>query len=190
MYNLLTEDTLDAILTSLPPSEIEERTYYFSHNAYPLGPVLNLSDETTVKSWQDLTEKIVGVYAFSPTILQLQKIYNIKLRLNDDIKQAFQDLENHIIDAAIYPALPSITYINTFYSNKLKVVSNVLNNEGIHLVTLNNDEGKKIIDIFNQGLKQVKEDGLLNQLLERWNLVDTTALEENVNFEAIEKMHG
>jgi len=180
LQKALINQQLQGILTGLPPSVIQQRTYEFSNNAYPLGPVLTVPSNTKLSGWDEMSRKIVGVYAFSPIVLKLQKNYGIQIRLYDDVKRALADLDSEKIDGVIYPVLPSLTYTKTFYNNKLKVVTDPLNNEGVHLVALNDEQGKKLVGFFNEGLEKIKKNGTYQQLLERWNLTNTEKIPDTI----------
>jgi len=173
LQKYLSSGQLQGILTGMFPSIVEKRTYEFSENAYALGPVLVVPLNTNLTSWDEMSRKIVGVYAFSPIVLRLQKTYGIQIRLYDDVKRALADLDSAKIDGAIFPVLPALTYTKTFYPHRLKVATDPLNNEGIHLVSLNDEIGKELITAFNQGLEKIKKNGTYQDLLESWNLTNT-----------------
>mgnify|MGYP000005777243 CR=1 FL=1 len=170
---LIDDQLIDGALTGLFPSIIEQRNYLFSKNIYPLGPVLTLPAKNFLLKWQEIAGKPVGVYAFSPIVLKLQKTYDFQMRLYEDIKRALADLNIGKIDGVIFPVLPSLTYTSTFYSHHLKVVTYPLDKEGIHLMTYHHLKGSTLIKMFNQGLQKVKEKGIYQKILESWNLTDT-----------------
>lgn len=188
LNKFLTNQQLQGVLTGLHASVIEKRTFEFSENAYALGPVLTVSSQAKFKNWNQLKRKILGVYAFSPIVLKLQKKYTAQIRLYDDIKRALADLDSEKIDGVIFPVLPSLTYTNTFYQSKLKVVTDPLNNEGVHLVSLNDVEGKKLIQFFNQGLEKIKKNGTYQKLLDRWNLTNTEQIPDAIPINPLNSM--
>lgn len=166
------------ILSGIQPSEIKRRTFDFSTTYYALGPVLTIPVQTQVKDWNKITRKIIGVYAFSPYVLKLEKKYSLQLKMYDDIKQALVDLNNRKLDGVIFPVLPSLIYTRTFYPNKLKVATRPLDEEGVHLVALNDEQGKSLIQSFNRGLAKLRADGTYQNLLDRWDLINTEKIQE------------
>ena len=173
--NLLEElekGTLQGIVTSLQPTHAHENRFLFSNLYFRLGPVLIIRQTAPIKGWNEKAKKIVGVQANSPTILDLEQDPSIQIKLYEDILSALSDLSKGQIDGVIFPALPAHIYTRTFYEHELKIVSAPLNDEGLRLVTLKNEEGKFLIERFNEGLQALEEDGFYRDLLHRWGFVD------------------
>lgn len=174
----LVDGEFQGILSSMNPSQIKQRTLNFSEPYYALGPVLTVSAGSRIEGWNELAKKIVGVYAPSPTVMSLQKDHSIQIRLYDDIKKAFADLNDDQIDGVIFPVLPSLTYVKTFYHGKLKITTPPLDDQGLHLVALKNERGEGLIQHFNRGLEAIKKNGTYDQLLKRWDLPNTEKIPE------------
>lgn len=168
----------DAIMTGMKVTEVRQRTLEFSDPYYVLGPVLTVAIHTQMEGWNEFARKVIGVYAFSPTILELQKDHGMQLKYYEDIKRALADLSEHKIDGVIFPALPSLIYTKTFYHDRLKVVTPPIDDEGVHLVTLKNERGSKLVEQFNRGLNVIKKNGVYDELLTRWGLFDAENLDD------------
>lgn len=95
-------------------------------------------------------------------------------RLYDQINRAFEDLSAHKIDGVIYSVIPSVIFTKTFYPGRLKVATVPLSAEGVRLMALKNQQGVELINAFNQGLAQAKENGTYEMLIDRWGLIDAT----------------
>lgn len=174
----LLDGDFQGILSSMNASQIKRRTLDFSAPYYALGPVLVVSESSRIEGWNEMARKIVGVYAPSPTVMNLQQDHSIQIRLYDDIKQAFADLNDHKIDGAIFPVLPSLTYVRTFYQGKLKISTPPLDDQGLHMVALKNEEGVRLIQHFNKGLETIKKNGTYDELLKRWSLPNTEKISD------------
>jgi polar amino acid transport system substrate-binding protein len=174
----LNNHEFDGILTSLQPSPINQNTLAFSEPYFMLGSVLVVREASPVKGWNELSRKIVAVQYNSPSILDIEKDPTIQIKTYDNILNALADLDNGSIDGALFPALQAYVYANTFYAGRLRVATPPLTNEGLRLVTLNNAEGKKLIQAFNEGLNTLKETGEFTKLLSSWGLVDMEKLNQ------------
>lgn len=173
MEDKLTEGEFQGIISGIKPTEIKQRTFVFSDPYYALGPVLTVSTSSEIEGWNEMARKIIGIYAFSPTIMELQRDHAMQVKQYDDIKKALEDLNDHKIDGVIFPVLPSLIYTKTFYPGLLKVTTPPLDDEGVHLVALKNRAGETLIKRFNEGLEKIKKNGVYEQLLERWDLINT-----------------
>lgn len=179
MIRGLYDHEYDGLLTTLQPSPINQMSLIFSDLYFKLGSVLIVREGSPVKGWNEFTRKIVAVQANSPNILDLEKDPTIQIKLYDNILNALADLDNGSIDGVLFPALPAYVYAHTFYAGKLKIVTEPLTDEGLRLVTLNTPQGKEFVDFFNGGLKNLKEDGSYDQLLNVWGLVDMEKLNKS-----------
>ena len=65
--------------------------------------------------------------------------------------------------------LPAYTFTEALYKGKLQVVSDPITDEGLRLIALKGAEDS-LIEKFDQGLKDLKEDGTYGILLKKWNL--------------------
>ncbi len=169
----LMNEEFEGIISGIKQTEIRQRTFLFSDPYYLLGPVLTVAINTDIEGWNETARKIIGVNTFSPTILELQRDHGMQLRQYNDIKKALADLYENKIDGVIFPVLPSLIYTKAFYSGQLRIVTPPINDDGFHLIALKNEEGKKLIDQFNRGLKIIKKNGTYDELLKRWDLLNT-----------------
>ncbi|MBA2368488.1 MAG: amino acid ABC transporter substrate-binding protein [Candidatus Protochlamydia sp.] len=163
---------LDGISSNLEPTMMNQLTYLFSEPYFPTGPVLIISAREKLKGWNENADKIVAVQAKSPAILNLEKDPTIHIKLYNNILRALADLDDQKIDGAVFPALPSYVYTNTFYEGKLKVATAPLNNEGLRLIALKDERGKELIESFNEGLQKIRENGVYQDLLTEWGFIN------------------
>lgn len=174
----LMDEEFQGILSGMKLTKIKQRSFAFSNPYYALGPVLTISTTAEIEGWNEMAKKIIGIYAYTPTILRLQRDHAMQVKQYDSINSALMDLNNNKIDGVIFPVLPSLIYTKTFYPGALKVVTPPLDDEGVHLVTLKNARGDKLIKHFNQGLTKIKKNGTYDELLKRWDLFNTEKKDE------------
>ncbi|MDP1879650.1 MAG: transporter substrate-binding domain-containing protein, partial [Parachlamydiaceae bacterium] len=135
---------LQGALTFLPPSRSDEKRFIFSEPIFLNGPVLVISQETTLSDWRAASNKIIGVNAQTPALQDLERT-GLQFRFYDEILKAFNDVKEQKIDGAIFPVLLSYTYIHTFYPQDLKIITPPLTNSGLRLVAKRDDDGEELI---------------------------------------------
>lgn len=163
---------LQGILTSMQSSYLHEERLLFSPSYFLTGPVLTIPLGEPLEGWNELGKKIIAIPPNSPLLSTLEQDSTIQIKIYNGILQALTDLADRQIDGVMYPAIPSYTYVNTFFSSELKVATLPLTDEGVRLVVQNNDKGKKLLELFNQGLDALKEKGTFNQLLHHWGFLN------------------
>jgi polar amino acid transport system substrate-binding protein len=175
---LLENKQFDGVLTTLKPRPYNEVNLIFSDPYFLVGPVLILPVRSTLAGWQKATHRMIGIHSKSVTILEADKDPSIQLRLYDNILRALADLDNNHIDGVIFPAIQALTYTNTFYQGRARVATTPLTNEGLRLVALKNAKGEDLIKKFNQGLKDLKDKGTYDQLMEKWGFSNPEKINE------------
>ncbi len=87
-----------------------------------------------------------------------------RLRLYDTFNSAVQALLNGDIDGVIIDGVTADAFAQQ-YAGELVVEIRGLSSDPLGLVF---PEGDPLVDAFNQGLAQIKEDGTLDALIEQW----------------------
>lgn len=170
LFDNLDKEYYDAVFSSLSPNVLNERKYYFSDTIYSVGPVLivpKYSKATSIDQLHNVGVKtgFSGIFAASGSPLTSVITYN-------NMNLALSDLDMGKIDGLVMGSIDAYAYIKGFYLDKLKVVTPPLTKEGLRLVTLNNHLNKEFIKLFNEGLKEIKEEGDYEKILHNWNLID------------------
>lgn len=168
----LEQGEVQAILTTLKPSYLYEGRFLFSKPYFLTGPVLVLPVGTSVQEWGEGSKRIVGIPE-SSTPPSLDVDPSIQFKEYSDILPALADLEHGVIDGVIFPAIAAYTYVDTFYPQELYIATAPPPNEGVYLVTSNNESGTWLIERFNEGLLALQEEGVYARLLSQWGLVNT-----------------
>jgi polar amino acid transport system substrate-binding protein len=167
LLNSLQTHQCQAVCASLEPQVFNLEKYSFSHNFLDTGPVLvalaNASDMGM------FYEKEIGVFSQAEEQLLMQRYPGAVLRMYDALSNAFLDLVAGNIDALAVEYLQAFTYINDLYSGQCKIVSSPLNQAGLKLVCLAKEQAQ-LIKLFNEGIKELKKNGVYEELLKKWKL--------------------
>lgn len=167
----LEREWYDGMLSSLMPDVVNESRYVFSDSFYLTGPVLIVLKDSNVDSLKDLKGRRLGVKAGSRSILTLSGSLDIDLVTYENLNMAIEDLIKDRIDGVLMDSIIAQTYIQNFYASKLKVVTSPLNKEGLRVVALRNEYGEHLVEMFNAGLKKLRDNGTYRELLKKWELV-------------------
>jgi ABC-type amino acid transport substrate-binding protein len=170
ILELLDDELVHGILTGMKPDPKLEETYYFSEPYYKFGAVLVIRKEDDFTSLLNLPNKRVAVRRNSPILFKVQVDPNATIIPYDAPVGAFEQLVRGEVDAVVIDKLLAYLYYGGSYLDKLKVVTLPLTTDGLRLVTLQDSAGEALIEAFNEGLKQIKEEGVYNEFLRQWDL--------------------
>ncbi len=159
----------DAIMTTLNPSVEWTGVYRFSKPYLLTGPVVVTRTGAHVQSLADLSDRIVAAEFSSDTItLIMSQNPHINLVTYTDSVAALQDLLADRVDAVVLSRIAAAAYITDIYANQLQISLGPLTDEGLRLVTL--EENAELIDTFNDRLEELTVSGKLHELLRQWQL--------------------
>ncbi|MCB1111554.1 MAG: amino acid ABC transporter substrate-binding protein [Chlamydiales bacterium] len=167
----LQKGNYDAIISSLIPTSHNLETYAFSDTIYSLGPVLIVRNSSPYSSLEKMNDRIIGVNRGSNIVFDIAQ-YNVRFAAYDSMTVAFDDLNKGKIDGILLPSIEAYSYVTIFYPGKLKIVTTPLSPEALRLVTMRSPHANYLIEKFNIGLKELKEDGTYDKFLKKWGLVN------------------
>ena len=156
----------DAAISSITITEARKEQFLFSDPYFFAGQIVTvLIDNTEIASKYDLSGKVAGAQIGTTGSFEIEKIGGATLRTYDDIGLAFQDLMNGQIDAVVADNPLALGYVGE-YPDKLKTVGDVFTDEnyGIAVCKTNTD----LVEKINDGLRAVIEEGLIEELVEKW----------------------
>ena len=156
----------DAAISAMTITEERKKQFLFSDPYFYAGQIVTVHiDNTEIASKHDLSGKVVGAQIGTTGSFEVEKIGGATLKTYDDIGLAMQDLMNKQIDAVVADNPLALGYVGE-NPDKLKTVGEVFTDEnyGIAVCKTKADLVAKI----NQGLKAVKDEGLIEQLVEKW----------------------
>jgi ABC-type amino acid transport substrate-binding protein len=159
----LDDGSVGGILTTLTPNLIKQAKYSFSDPVILLGPVLVVSLESQASSLTDLKEKIVAVCEHDDSELIVQKYPAIVIQTYQQVPIALQDVAEGRIEGALIPFLQAHSLIPQQYKSQLKIISKPLNDKGVRLMTLK-DQNTELIHKFNIGLQKIKSSNAYQKL--------------------------
>ncbi len=166
----LKEGLYNAICTSMPKILANVKNYSFSDNYLDLGPILIVPINSSFTTLNSLEGYEVGVVSGSTIELQILEkfpLINIHTYLNEAL--LFEDILAGNIDGVMMPSLKGSLYVRDLYSDSLKIATKPMSDEGLKIATLY-EENEEFLQKFNQGLKKLKEQGTLDQLMKKWQL--------------------
>ncbi|MBA7559867.1 Glutamine-binding periplasmic protein [subsurface metagenome] len=156
----------DAAISAMTITEERKKQFLFSDPYFEAGQIVTVRvDNTDITDKDALSGKTVGAQIGTTGSFEVEKIADATLKTYDDIGLAYQDLMNRQIDAVIADNPLALGYVAE-YPDKLKVAGEVFTEEsyGIAICKTKADLQAKI----NAGLKAVKAEGLIEELVEKW----------------------
>lgn len=156
----------DLSVSAMTITEDRKQSFNFSDPYFAAGQVVTVkTSNTSINGKNDLEGKTVGVQLGTTGDIESQKMAGVKVKNYDDIGLAFQDLLNGQIDAVIADNPLALGYVGK-NPNALKTVGEVFTDEfyGIAVCKTNT----ALLEKINRGLANVKAQGLIEQLTDKW----------------------
>jgi polar amino acid transport system substrate-binding protein len=168
LFTDLQKEQYDGALSSIQPYLFYEKTYAFSDLYLSTGPVLVVPENSTFTSLEDMKGKEVAIIAGSTEETLVGKYPGILIRPYDSVPGALNDLTSGVVDGMVLGILLAESYCQDLYQGVLKIATLPLNNEGLRLITLQNNA--KLIRVFNEGLQEFRTSGQYAALAKKWGL--------------------
>lgn len=156
----------DAAVSAITITEDRKADFAFSDPYFSAGQVVAVRvDNADIAGKDSLGGKVVGAQIGTTGAIAIEEIAGATLKTYDDIGLAYQDLINGQVDAVIADDGLAQGYVAK-NSAEIKIVGEPFTDEsyGIAVCKTNTELLQKI----NQGLAAVKEEGLLDQLTQKW----------------------
>jgi len=156
----------DAAISAMTITEERKKQFLFSDPYFFAGQIVTVHiNNTEIASKHDLSGKVAGAQIGTTGSFEIEKIGGATLKTYDDIGLAMQDLINGQIDAVVADNPLALGYVGE-NPDKLKTVGEVFTDEnyGIAVCKTKTD----LLEKINEGLKAVKAEGLIEQLVEKW----------------------
>lgn len=173
----LDNESFDFILTSMRPNIINQERYEFSEPVFNLGPVLIVRQDSQVTSLKQMQSKPIGIaYGFATNFNALRtpgiNVYDLALVYYNNINRALDDLKNDHIDGVIMRAMPAYAITKGLHAGRLKVVTPPFNDEGMRIVSLKSASHDEVINIINESINKMRQNGAYNAFIAKWGLID------------------
>lgn len=159
----------DAIISSVTITEERKKTMDFSEPYLNAGQILVVPKSTTsVVTLADLKGKNVGAQIGTTGAFEIKKVDGVTLKSYDEVGLAFEDMAAGRIDGVVCdtPVAANYALQKAEYKDNFKIVGKPFTEEyyGVAIQKGN----KKLVDLFNKGIRAVKEKGIDKQLEEKW----------------------
>jgi len=156
----------DAAISAMTITDERKEKMLFSDPYFEAGQIITVRvDETEITGKDDLAGKIVGAQIGTTGSFEVEKIEGAELKTYDDIGLAYQDLMNGAIDAIVADNPLALNYVGK-NPDKLKTAGEVFTEENYGIAVCKNNPD--LVEKLNAGLKAVKAEGLIDQLVEKW----------------------
>jgi polar amino acid transport system substrate-binding protein len=161
----------DAILSSVTITEDRKKTYDFSDSYFNADQALVVrADDASIKSEADLTGKKVGAQIGTTGAIYVgDNRKDAELKQYDTPDLAMMDLLNNNIDAVIVdtPVAANYALQAEQFKGKLKMAAQIVTDERYGF-TVQKGDPKKLLPLFNAGLKNVKASGEYDKIYQKW----------------------
>jgi polar amino acid transport system substrate-binding protein len=156
----------DLACSSISITEDRKKVMLFSDPVSNSGQVVVVrSDNSDIKSKDDLKGKIVGAQTASSSIIAVQKIAGAELKTYNEISIVFLNLMDGKCDAVVADVEVAEYYIAR-NSGKMKMAGTVFTDERDGIAICKKNE--YLIPKINAALKVLKEDGTVDKLKNKW----------------------
>lgn len=173
LFEELDRGDYDGILGTLQPNYLTKDKYDFSQALYLVGPVLIVNSDKLANSIKAMDGKILGLMSDITPIFDVNSP-TTTLKIFRNTLVALDNLRQKQIDGLVMYALPAYSHVLALYPHSLKITTPPLTQEGIRLIFPKSKQGvDHVLAEFNEGLQEVREEGLYQQLLNKWGLIDT-----------------
>ena len=160
----------DAAISSVSITEDRAKAMLFSDPYFQVGQIVTVrKDNVDIKSKDDLAGKTAGAQIGTTGSFAIEDIEGATLRTYDDIGLAFQDLINGAIDAVVADNPLAYGYVGR-NPDKLKTVGEVFTSEDIGIAVCK--DNPDLLAKLNSGLRAVKAEGLIEDLIDKWLVGD------------------
>ena len=159
----------DLVLSSFPPYPFNMAKFDFSESFLNLGPVFVTSIQSSKNTLQDFSNFPVGILAEDRSVLILEKDPTILIRTYSTLPEILDAVVAGEIEAALISRLDADRFVENFYSTKLKISSQSLNNLGIRAIGMKN-KSDFFISLFDKNISRMQKRQLLTDLQKKWNL--------------------
>ena len=160
----------DGVASGVTVTEERKLTMDFSTPIANQGQVVIVTNDSPIQSVDDLAGKRVGVQIGTTGDFALDS-YDVDRRQYDEIGLAIQDMINGNIDACVCDSIIASDFVlaNEAYKGQLRVAGEPFTTEEIAIAVQKGNT--ELLDLINQGLAAMQEDGSFDELKAKWNLL-------------------
>ncbi|HEX9118283.1 MAG TPA: basic amino acid ABC transporter substrate-binding protein [Anaerolineae bacterium] len=160
----------DGIISSVTVTDERKAKYDFSDPYFEANQAIVVRPDTTnIKTGDDLKGKKVGVQIETTGAIAVRKATGGEPKQYDTPDLALQDLVNKNIDAVVvdYPVAANFALQSDQFKGKLVISGQLITNE-VYALCVQKGDPKKLLPLFNAGLKAAKADGTYDKIYAQW----------------------
>ncbi len=158
---------IDAIIAGMTITPERAKKVNFSKPYYKSGlSIVVKADNNTIKNFQDLEGKKLGVQIGTTGAMEAKKIKNATIREFNTAPEAFMDLKAGGIDAVVNDLPVNEYYIAKAGAKDAKVVGEPLNSEDYGIAT--SKKNATLGEQINKGLDELKKNGEYEKIYVKW----------------------
>lgn len=165
----------DAVIGTIDITPQNQKLFLYSQPLYAFGPVMVIRANDPYKSLAELKDKFVAFDRNYAGYLEGKSAIPFIFKPYDQMTFAMEDLVQGKIDAVVCDSFVAYQYVNSFYANKIKVATGLLKEKHLRLITYKKSKNHELIEIFDEGLQELKAQGTYKKMLNYWGIVDPTS---------------
>lgn len=154
----------------LPPSIHTGAQFVISEPLYRFGPILVVNAKKPYASLDQMDGKIVGLVGDARYDIPIAKYSDVIFSGYSNPATAFAALDNQRVDGVIVNSLEAKNFVQGLYAGKFIIADIPLTNEGILLILHKKQDSENFIELFDQELKRLRENGSYADLLQLWHV--------------------
>ena len=163
----------DGIASGVTVTEERKQTIDFSTTIYQVTQsILTKKENSDLTTVESLFGKTVGVQMGTTGHFAMEEYPEITITADEDIALAIEDMINGNSDAVVCDSVIASDYVlaNESYKDMLVVTGTA--SETIEDIAIAVEKGNtELLEIINSSLETLKENGKLDELYSKWNLM-------------------
>ena len=175
----LAEGMIDFGMAALCATDERKEVMEFTDIYYDSGQVVMINTETSSSEITDIESLLDGDYTIavekgtaSHLYCQNAGVDDSRLEVHDTITTAYESLEQGMVDAVIQDSPNAYYYLNTPDGTNLEVVGDQFNQgQSPYAIAFSTDvvsDNEGILEIFNQAIDELTENGTIDELSAKW----------------------
>jgi len=158
-----------AFAITAPRAEVVD----FSNILFSYGEaiIVNAKDKTEYKSTNDFEGKVVGVQTGTVTVAPMKDVAGIKeLRMYDTMQDMIREVSVGRIDVAVGDGPVMLYNLANSGVKTVRAATSYEQQMQINIAIAVRKGNKNLLDNINRGIAEIKADGTLNKILEKWQV--------------------
>jgi glutamine transport system substrate-binding protein len=160
--------TIDAIVSGMQITDERSKNVLFSKPYYESGQnILVRADNTTIKNWDDLQGKRLGVQIGTTGAAEAKKVPNASIREFNNTSEANLELKAGGVDAVVNSVPVNAYYLkNGGGSKDAKMVGDI--HRALYCGIAVKKDNTEMMAKINKALDEIKQNGEYDKIYEKW----------------------